>query len=179
MKAKHLNEVTKLRDECKDNADKVQRSSEQITQFSRQIRQLNTQVLEYKKENQFMIEKLRFVEKSNSISASSFGGSLNRLPATTTQNQMLGSNLRMEDEEGELFDNTYLNQMKRGGGFDTDPCNANELMHRNSMQLPHLRDSYAVRNINRHFTEEDMKVSSYKKIINSILNNLNSFLGRA
>lgn len=47
---------------------------------------------------------------------------LESIPSSTLRrqsqfaSQMIGSNLRMEDEEGELFNNTYLADLKSGRG---------------------------------------------------------------
>lgn len=46
----------------------------------------------------------------------------------------------MEDEEGELFDNTYLDELKRGSGRES--LTLDEIQRRNSMVPPHLRSSY-------------------------------------
>lgn len=49
-------------------------------------------------------------------------------------------NFRMEDEEGELFDNTYLDELKGGSGRES--LTFDEIQRRNSMVPPHLRSSY-------------------------------------
>lgn len=46
----------------------------------------------------------------------------------------------MEDEEGELFDNTYLDELQRGSGRES--LTLDEIQRRNSMVPPHLRSSY-------------------------------------
>lgn len=46
----------------------------------------------------------------------------------------------MEDEEGELFDNTYLDELQRGSGRES--ITLDEIQRRNSMVPPHLRSSY-------------------------------------
>lgn len=46
----------------------------------------------------------------------------------------------MEDEEGELFDNTYLDELKQGAGRES--LTLEEIQRRNSMVPPHLRSSY-------------------------------------
>lgn len=50
----------------------------------------------------------------------------------------------MEDEEGELFDNTYLDDLKKGSGreFGRESITLDEIQRRNSMVPPHLRSSY-------------------------------------
>lgn len=54
---------------------------------------------------------------------------------------LLGGNFRMEDEEGELFDNTYLEELKRGTS-GRESLTVEEIQRRNSMVPPHLRSSY-------------------------------------
>lgn len=46
----------------------------------------------------------------------------------------------MEDEEGEVFDNTYLDELK--GGYGRESLTLDEIQRRNSMLPPHLRSSY-------------------------------------
>lgn len=50
----------------------------------------------------------------------------------------------MEDEEGELFDNTYLDELKRGSNREAgrESITLDEIRRRNSMVPPHLRSSY-------------------------------------
>lgn len=51
----------------------------------------------------------------------------------------------MEDEEGELFDNTYLDELKSGSGIlaaGRDSLTLEEIQRRNSMVPAHLRSSY-------------------------------------
>lgn len=52
----------------------------------------------------------------------------------------------MEDEEGELFNNTYLDDLKSGGMFSDrvrESISQDEINRRNSMYPPHLRSTYA------------------------------------
>lgn len=59
----------------------------------------------------------------------------------------------MEDEEGELFDNTYLDELKGGGNrispTGRDSITADEINRRNSMVPPHLRSSYMPQYMNQ------------------------------
>lgn len=51
----------------------------------------------------------------------------------------------MEDEEGELFDNTYLDELQSGDRISPsgrDSLSLDEIQRRNSMVPPHLRSSY-------------------------------------
>lgn len=73
----------------------------------------------------------------------------------------------MEDEEGELFDNTYLDQMKSEGRFSMsgrDSLTFDEIQRRNSMVPPHLRSSYSVQYQNSNLNENDSKVNFIKII---------------
>ena len=69
----------------------------------------------------------------------------------------------MEDEEGELFNNTYLDDLKNGGMFyerGRESITQDELNRRNSMYPPHLRSSY-VPYADQNATEDD-KVRTVK-----------------
>lgn len=59
----------------------------------------------------------------------------------------------MEDEEGELFDNTYLDELKRGSLTGRESLTVEEIQRRNSMVPPHLRSSYMPQ-----FTDNEPKV---------------------
>lgn len=84
----------------------------------------------------------------------------------------LGGNFRMEDEEGELFDNTYLDELKRGSGRDMgrESLTLEEIQRRNSMVPPHLRSSYMPQ-----FADNEPKVR-YSKIIIKISTNIYRFI---
>lgn len=68
----------------------------------------------------------------------------------------------MEDEEGELFDNTYLDELKGGSNKTGLPptgresLTLDEIKRRNSMVPPHLRSSYMPQYTN---PTEESKVS--------------------
>lgn len=52
----------------------------------------------------------------------------------------------MEDEEGELFDNTYLDDLKRGTGRES--LTLDEIQRRNPMLPPQLRSSFMPQYLN-------------------------------
>lgn len=139
-----------------------------------QIDRLTKQILTFKdlkskydeaiRENEFMRSKLRFMEKNGGMSMSGSIG-MSRMPSTTTRLNMAGT--QMEDEAGEEFNNTYLKDLKFGSDFSldrqmNDVCSASVMQQRNSMYPQHMRDSYAVINLDRNVGEEEMKVSLNK-----------------
>ena len=154
-KEKHERDVQEVQLQNAKLAKKMQLLEQHTEKLSKQIYQLNDSQLEYQKENEYMKNKLRFMEKTGN-----FGGSTTSIgsafkPTTTTHNSQHKGQFTMEDEEGELFNNTYLGDLKSGG----DPYSFLELQQRNSMMLPHMRSSYAVTEIdNKNFNEEDIKV---------------------
>lgn len=91
--------------------------------------------------------------------------------STRSQNhrsQLIGKNLQMEDEEGEVFNNTYLTDMKNGDGRfspsnERDSVRWSELQTRNSMCLPHMRSTYTAQYADQDLREEDIKVSDIEK----------------
>ena len=157
-KDKHERDVQEIHLQNAKLTKKMQQLEQHTEKLSKQIYQLNDSQLEYQKENEYMKNKLRFIEKSGN-----FGGSTTSIgsafkPTTTTHNSQHKGQFTMEDEEGELFNNTYLKDLQSGG----DPYSFLELQQRNSMMLPHLRSSYAVPDVdNKHFNEEDIKVCFY------------------
>lgn len=74
---------------------------------------------------------------------------------------------KMEDEEGEMFNNTYLADMKAGrcmtetSNRDSSVSRLSELQYRNSLCLPHLKSSYPLEtqfSSPSQFKEDDLKV---------------------
>ncbi|XP_058122606.1 myosin-10-like [Anopheles coustani] len=106
--------------------------------LQKQVAEMNERDLQCRKENQLLQAKVKTLEESRGERKSSL-----LLPPPAR----LRCNLKMEDEESEVFNNTYLADLQNGrctspttsdGGFNR----ASELMRRNSMRLPHLRTTY-------------------------------------
>lgn len=63
----------------------------------------------------------------------------------------------MEDEEGELFNNTYLDDLKTGRFSPTqESVTRDELTRRNSMYPWHLRSSYAPQYADQNLNDDDV-----------------------
>lgn len=160
-----------MRSEIAKSIKKNEQYDQHIEKLTKQTFLMNEIKMKYSesmRENDFMRSKLRFMEKSGGMMSSGSGsiGMMNRNQASTLQH-INGSNMRMEDEEGEMFNNTYLADLKRGGSAMSleeqkiDAYSASELQKRNSMCLPHMRSSYAiVHNTDKNFGEDDIRVSA-------------------
>ncbi|XP_030244826.1 golgin subfamily B member 1 [Drosophila navojoa] len=133
--ANHKAELEKL------NAQ-VAKYEEHTRKLSDQIMRLNEKLLEEQKKHAIVSTQLRHLQEAEQPAMSSLPAVEDwqpfKRPSAPSAN--LGSNLAMEDEEGEVFNNTYLTDLKLG----TVPnMTAEELQYRNSLQPPHLKSAYA------------------------------------
>ncbi|XP_055597905.1 uncharacterized protein LOC129747632 isoform X2 [Uranotaenia lowii] len=120
--------------------------------LQQQLCTLNEKNLELMKENEFVKSKMRIMEEIREERKS-------MLPPPS--HVRLCSNLKMEDEEGEIFNNTYLTDLKTGRMSPPfagrDSVRYSELAQRNSMVPPHLRSSYLPQYTDSEWPEEDQK----------------------
>lgn len=161
VKAKHEQELNEHNAEVQRYTNKLSQFETRYEQSAAQLHNMNEKYLVMYKENEIMKSKLRNYENSvtfQSLTPSSSGMPSNfmekirgktlsdsRRHPKLTLPVRAGSEFKMEDEEGELFDNTYLDQMKSGGRFSLsgrDSLTFDEIQKRNSMVPPHLRSSY-------------------------------------
>lgn len=157
-----------MRAEIAKSIKKLEQYEQHIEKLTKQTFQINETKIKYNeamRENEFIRSKLRFMEKNGGMLTSGSGNivGMNRNQGTTLQSNC--SNMRMEDEEGEVFNNTYLADIKMGGSAlsldeqKVDVYTASELQKRNSMCLPHMRSSYTiVHNSDKHFGEDEIRV---------------------
>ena len=111
---------------------------------------------ELKRENEFVRSKLRFMEMNGGMQTT---GSIGMSRKQTTMTHFNGASIGMEDEEGEEFNNTYLDNMKTGGSLmDLAPYSTDELQKRNSLYPSHMRSSYVIHSMDRPVSEREMKV---------------------
>lgn len=174
LKSKHERDIQEFRNERERKNSQLEAYDAQVKKFSAQIRTLNERQLEMYKENEFMKNELRMQNKklngssstsdlTRAASSSTLGRSQRMLPPSSSMLSV--ANLKMEDEEGEVFNNTYLIDLKNGGPMASsgramspgrDSICLSELQHRNSMVPKHLRSTYAVQYGDQGYREEDL-----------------------
>ena len=78
---------------------------------------LNENLLEHQKQNAMLSTKLKHLEEHHETGSVAFKRPssihISTAPAAAS-NTNIGTNLAMEDEEGEIFNNTYLTDLKNG-----------------------------------------------------------------
>lgn len=92
---------------------------EHTRKLSNQIMRLNEKILEQQKQHAILSTKLRHLQEAEQAAAAAAAAAAVieerhpfKRPNAPAAN--LGSNLAMEDEEGEVFNNTYLTDLKLG-----------------------------------------------------------------
>ncbi|XP_016995219.2 trichohyalin isoform X1 [Drosophila takahashii] len=158
MRSLYTAEVTRMKEKQERDAAKSAAELEALTaqnakyeehtrKLSNQIVRLNEKVLEQQKQHAIISTKLRHLQMQPAVSEAK-GISSSSAAASSTEDwqpfkrpNAPSSNLAMEDEEGEVFNNTYLTDLKLGR-VPTD-MTAEELIYRNSLQPPHLKSTYA------------------------------------
>lgn len=158
VQEKHIEQLNDAYNENQRQAsERCALYEKKIQEFSSQLHALNEEKLLLLKEHEIMKAKLRTYEIDSTLNrGTGAGGSANfygKLALSQKHTVKLreqfspdwlfdwkGGNFRMEDEEGEIFDNTYLEDLK--GGFGRESLTLDEIQRRNSMVPPHLRSSY-------------------------------------
>ncbi|XP_013118955.2 golgin subfamily B member 1 isoform X1 [Stomoxys calcitrans] len=149
MKTKQERELAVIKSEMEILKNQNIKYEEHTRKLSHQIVRLNENILEYQKENAILSTKFKHLmetqdnekfKRPSSIHVSTISSSTGPSAASNT-----GTNLAMEDEEGEVFNNTYLTDLKTGrmSEYMSREVCAEELKYRNSLLPPHLRSAYA------------------------------------
>ncbi|KAL7743012.1 hypothetical protein ACLKA6_011372 [Drosophila palustris] len=141
MKEKQERDAASTKAELDKHSAQNIKYEEHTRKLSNQIVRLNEKILEQQKQYAVLNTKLRHLQETDQTPANSAADDewqFFKRPSAPSAN--LGSNLAMEDEEGEVFNNTYLTDLKLGRVPD---MTAEELQYRNSLQPPHLKSAYA------------------------------------
>ncbi|XP_043661354.1 early endosome antigen 1 isoform X2 [Drosophila teissieri] len=162
MRSLYTAEVTRMKEKQERDASKSAAELEALTaqnakyeehtrKLSNQIVRLNEKILEQQKQHAITSTKLRHLQMqpisetkpsaATPLTVSSSSSAANDDWQPFKRPNVPSSNLAMEDEEGEVFNNTYLTDLKLGR-VPAD-MTAEELIYRNSLQPPHLKSTYA------------------------------------
>ncbi|XP_039959027.1 rootletin isoform X1 [Bactrocera tryoni] len=160
MKGKQDREVSSLRADMDVLKAQNEKYEEHIRKLSGQIMKTNDRILEYQKQNAILSTKLNKLQETAAdahFKRPSFAtNSLPRSLSSAASNAATSSNLAMEDEEGEIFNNTYLTDLQTGRmSMCRDVC-AEELQYRNSLLPPHLKSTYAAQ-YDHGLAEDELK----------------------
>ncbi|KAI8034186.1 hypothetical protein M5D96_013037 [Drosophila gunungcola] len=179
MRSLYTAEVTRMKEKQERDAASSAAELEALTaqnakyeehtrKLSNQIVRLNEKILEQQKQHAIISTKLRHLQMQPvseppkpstattiTVSSTSSSSAANEDWQPFKRPSAPSSNLAMEDEEGEVFNNTYLTDLKLGRVPD---MTAEELIYRNSLQPPHLKSTYAAQ-YDLGSQDEDLKVS--------------------
>lgn len=163
----------------KSTIENISSKNDDFIKLLDEFKNLQINYAEVKRENEFMRQKLRFLEANGGMS---FDGSIGMSKSSTSTSDKkfndqhlagLNSEIDIDDferanaisalktnptftiESSESFDNIHLADLK--GELADDKRNADDLMKRNSQYPPHLRDSYAIGQLNKDVNEREMK----------------------
>lgn len=154
--ARHLQELIKFREEHSNVVAKYDKLRTTSYDLSKQLQKKNDENLDLLKQNKFMESKIRIMEGGDQGSVRSLN-----LKKSSNMPPPFG-NLKMEDEPGEVFDNTYLTDLKSGRMPDDYGRNSlalSEIQRRNSQWMPHMRSAYSTVYTDTEAGEDEIRVS--------------------
>lgn len=158
VKNVHKQELLELRQVHSDVLDKYEKLRTTSEKLSKQLHVKNDENLDLLKQNKFMENKIRLMETGDSGSVRS----LNLKKSVSNMPPPFG-NLKMEDEPGEEFHNTYLTDLKNGRMPDDfnarSSLQLSEIQRRNSQWQPHMRSAYSSVFSSIDVGEDEIRVS--------------------
>lgn len=195
MQLEQLNDLKLKYDKAVEEIQKItcelQNSTTENEEFKKRLdeaKELKYNYDEAIKENQYMKNKLRFLEKNAVGSVGMCRSSAENVPQFNN-NYLADLNGEVDIDEfqrtancdtrslkvsptfiiekAESFDNTHLAELKRGFNVDNKRI-ADDLQKRNSQYPPHLKDSYAIGNLDKDMNELEMKFGSYDTLPNDL-----------
>ncbi|XP_063706407.1 GRIP and coiled-coil domain-containing protein 2-like [Culicoides brevitarsis] len=140
VKGVHKQELLELRHEHAEVLAKYEKLRATSEKLSKQLHVKNDENLDLLKQNKFMENKIRLMENPSE------SGSTRSFAVKKTMPPPAFGNMKMEDEPGEEFDNTYLADLKMGrmpDDFGRSSIALSEIQRRNSQWQPHMRSAYA------------------------------------
>lgn len=137
LREKHEQQLFEEGNEKQQLLDANTSLEKRVGEYAAQMHKMNEEKLQLFKQQEIMKTRLRKYEIDSTLN-------INRANEARMQAKMRGaSNFKMEDEEGELFDNTYLDDLTNGRmTTGRESITLDEIQRRNSMVPPHLRSSY-------------------------------------
>lgn len=138
LREKHEQQLSEAGMEKTHLHDQVELLEKRVSDYAAQMHKLNEEKLQLFKQQEIMKTRLRKYEIDSTLNTNQANGA--RLPTKIRT----ATTFKMEDEEGELFDNTYLEELTSGKAQATgrESLTLEEIQRRNSMVPPHLRSSY-------------------------------------
>ncbi|XP_045777537.1 putative leucine-rich repeat-containing protein DDB_G0290503 isoform X4 [Maniola jurtina] len=159
FKDKENEEMKRLEEELKRTRNKLRECEEHIKALTTELWRVGEKYLMQKGEADWLKKKqrsgslmsLQHVHSSGLVAPAEERGrpsdthSLRSLPVNTNNNAKGGRGLHMSDEEGEVFDNRWLQELSATPRRETEAPpghRISELQYRNSLCPPHLKSSY-------------------------------------
>ncbi|XP_055551720.1 putative leucine-rich repeat-containing protein DDB_G0290503 isoform X2 [Wyeomyia smithii] len=154
--AKHETDLKELKAQLSQEMKKFNQLETHNAKVQEQLEKLNQRNLDLRREHESLKSKHRILEDLYKERRS-------MLPPPMASGRGFSS-LKMEDEQGEIFNNTYLTDLKQGRmsppcGRESVPMSV--LNQRNSMVPPHLKCSYTVQYNDGDATDEENRDTAF------------------
>jgi hypothetical protein len=146
----------------RNNTQTIKEKQEQLIDIQTKLDAATKEIQTLKSENESLQKKCKDLEESFSDANKENQYMRSKLKFFETNNEMItgGSSSTLADLEVETFNNDFLASLKNGDNID-DLMSSSELQKRNKAQPAHLRDSYAVRNLDNNMNEKELKFGNF------------------